>query len=63
MVFKIIVGFLLIVAIYKWFVYSMAFKGLMYYIGTHYGEDDMDKIDMGKVIQIAIEKTLNDFKH
>lgn len=40
----------------------MAFKGLMYYIGTHFGEEEMDKIDMRKVIQTAIENTLNDFK-
>ena len=40
----------------------MAFKGLMYYVGTHFGEDEMDKIDMGKVIQTAIENTLNDLR-
>lgn len=60
--FKFIVLILLIFSIYKWFAYSMAFKGLMYYVGTHFGEDEMDKIDMRKVIQTAIENTLNDFK-
>lgn len=60
--FKFIVLILLIFSIYKWFVYSMAFKGLMYYVGTHFGEDEMDKIDMRKVIQTAIKNTLNDLR-
>ena len=60
--FKFTVLVLLILSIYKWFVYSMAFKGLMYYVGTHFGEDEMDKIDMGQVIQTAIKNTLNDFR-
>ena len=40
----------------------MAFKGLMYYIGTHFGEEEIDKIDIGEVIQTAIENTLDDFR-
>ena len=40
----------------------MAFKGLMYYIGTHFGEEEIEKIDIGEVIQIAIENTFNDFR-
>lgn len=59
---KVIVTILLLISIYKWFVYSMAFKGVMYYIGMNFGEKEMDKIDMGKVIQIAIKNTLNDFR-
>ena len=40
----------------------MAIKGLMYYIGTHFGEEEIDKIDIGEVIQTAIENTLDDFR-
>lgn len=60
--FEFIVIILLILSLYKWFVFSMAFKGLMYYIGTHFGEEEIDKIDMGKVIQTAIKNTLNDLR-
>ena len=41
----------------------MAVKGLLYYIGTEFGEDELDKIDMKKIIQTAIEKTMNDFRN
>lgn len=60
--FEFIVIILLIFSIYKWFAYSMAFKGLMYYVGTHFGEDEMDKIDIEKVIKVAIKNTLDDFR-
>lgn len=60
--FEFIVFILFIFSICKWLAYSMAIKGLMYYIGTHFGEEEIDKIDIGEVIQTAIENTLDDFR-
>lgn len=60
--FEFIVFILFIFSICKWLAYSMAFKGLMYYIGTHFGEEEIVKIDIGEVIQTGIENTLDDFR-
>lgn len=61
--FEFIVFILFIFSICKWLAYSMAFKGLMYYIGTNFGEEEIAKIDIGEVIQTAIENTLNEFRN
>lgn len=61
--FEFIVFILFIFSICKWLAYSKAFKGLMYYIGTNFGEEEIAKIDIGEVIQTAIENTLNEFRN
>ena len=52
---------LIIYAIYasfQWF-----FKGLLYHFSQKYGSEVLDNLDMKKIIQTAIEKSLNDLKH
>ena len=61
--FKFILIAFLLIALFQWFSNNMAVKGLLYYIGTEFGEDELDKIDMKKIIQTAIEKTMNDFRN
>lgn len=60
--FKFILIAFLLISLFQWFSNNMAVKGLLYYIGTEFGEDELDKIDMKKIIQTAIEKTLDDLK-
>lgn len=43
----ILLAFLLI-SLFQWFSNNMAVKGLLYYIGTEFGEDELDKIDLKK---------------
>lgn len=59
---KAILIIALAISLFQRFSNNMAVKGLLYYIGTEFGEDELDKIDIKKIIQVAIEKTLDDLK-
>lgn len=60
---KVILIIYAVFATYEWFSNNMAVKGLLYHIAQSYGSKELDKIDMKKIIQTAIEKSLNDLKH
>lgn len=60
---KVILVIVLAISLFQRFSNNMAVKGLLYYIGTEFGEEELDKIDLKKIIQVAIEKTMNDFRN
>ena len=50
----------LCISLYMWFMNNMAFKGALYYFAQRYGSEVLDEIDMKNIINVAIEKTIND---
>lgn len=52
-----------IYATFQWFSNNMAVKGLLYHFSQKYGSEVLDDLDMKKIIQTAVEKSLNDLIH
>lgn len=59
---KILLIIALAISLFHWFSNNMAVKGLLFYIGSTFGEDELDKIDLKRIIQVAIKKTLDDLR-
>lgn len=62
-VMKYILIIYAIYASFQWFSNNMAVKGLLYHFSQKYGSEVLDNLDMKKIIQTAIENSLNDLKH
>lgn len=60
MVLKVIVGVVVILGIYKWFIYYCAGRGLLYYLAIKY--DDMpNENKMKELTEMAVKRTIKEF--